>query len=723
MAVLETPPRRLVPATVKDSALPRIALAGNPNAGKTTLFNALTGLKQRVGNYPGVTVEKKEGRLPLANGDALLLDLPGTYSLSPKSPDEAIARDVLLGLRSDTDIPDAVLIVVDASNLERNLFLATQILELGLPSVVALNMTDVAKTHGKEVDAALLSRELGAPVVEIVAVRGQGISELRGVLESVIASEPPPALKGSRPAPPLPPHVEQAQQKLADALRINDGLSEQMARGTALRLLCSDVSLPTIQKRYGGAVTQELIALREAGATGPHCLSPSAANVFEAQARYAMLAQIESIVVRRGAAQRADRLTDLVDMVLTHRFWGLLVFGLLTLLVFQAIYSWSELPMTFIEGSFTKLGDLVTARMAEGPLRDLIVDGVISGVGAVVIFLPQILILFFFIGILEDSGYMARAAFVMDRLMAKVGLPGRAFIPLMSSFACAIPGIMAARTIASRRDRMTTIMIAPLMSCSARIPVYTLMIGTFLPDQKFAGFISLRAATMFSMYVLGVIGAMGVAWVLKRTILQGPQPIFLIELPDYKMPAWRNLVFNMWQRSAQFLTRAGTVILAISIVLWFLLSYPKPPTQVADSLQYSFAGRAGKLIEPAIEPIGFNWKTGIGLIGAMSAREVFVATMGTVYNVGNEEDENSVPLREAMQNDRWPDGRKVWTLPAVLSLLVFFVFAMQCISTLAVVGRETEGWQWPLFMLVYMTGLAWILSFIVFQTGNALGWK
>ena len=733
MAVLETSSRRAAAKTPsKDTSLRRIALAGNPNAGKTTIFNALTGLKQHVGNYPGVTVEKKEGRLHLQSKDALLMDLPGTYSLSPKSPDEAIARDVLLGLHGDT-LPDAVIIVVDASNLERNLFLATQILELGLPSVIALNMTDVAKTHGKAVDAALLARELGVPVVELIAVRELGLETLRETIESVLENGTLPR----PPALPLPEHVQKAEETLASTIQSQVELHGQAARGAALRLLCSDVPLPIIQNRFGAAVTQELIALREAGASGPHCLSPAAANVFEAQARYAMLSTIERASVKRSPEEKSARITDLVDLVLTHRIWGLVVFGLLCILVFQAIYSWSDWPMTQIENLTGWMGKQVEAHMMAGPLRDLLVDGVIAGVGAVVIFLPQILILFFFIGVLEDSGYMARAAFVMDRLMAKFGLPGRAFIPLMSSFACAIPGIMATRTIASRRDRMTTMMIAPLMSCSARLPVYTLMLGTFVPDRlllalprlhlPFFGFwqpgLSLRAVSMFGLYVLGVVGAMGVSWLFKRTLFQGPPPVFLIELPDYKMPAWRNVIFNMWQRGSQFLTRAGTVILAISIVLWFLLSYPKPPSDAFNATEYSFAGRAGKMVEPVISPIGFNWKVGIGLIGAMSAREVFVSTMGTVYNVGESDDENSQPLRQALKEDKWPDGRAVWTLPAVLSLLVYFVFAMQCMSTLAVVRRETESWQWPLFMWFYMTSLAWVLSFIIFQSTTAMGWK
>lgn len=720
MAVLET--SRINPPREGDKALRRIALAGNPNAGKTTLFNALTGLKQKVGNYPGVTVDKKEGRLALHGGDGVLLDLPGTYSLSPKSPDEVIARDVLLGLRSDTPPPDAIIVVVDASNLERNLFLATQILELGLPSVIALNMTDVARTHGKEINAADLSRALGAPVVEIIAVRGEGMQKLREALETALDQH----LAPRPPALDLPAHLQAARERLADTLHSTNHLKTETARGIALRLLCSNPPLEAVKHRFGGAVAEELVSLRQSAATGPHCLSPAAANVLEAQARYAKLAGIESSVVNRAEATKAASFTDRVDAILTHRVWGLVCFALLTLLVFQAIYSWAAWPMDLIDNSVGWLGKLVETNMAAGPLRDLLVNGVISGVGAVVIFLPQILILFFFIGVLEDSGYMARAAFVMDRLMARAGLPGRAFIPLMSSFACAIPGIMAARTIGSRRDRMTTILIAPWMSCAARLPVYTLMIGAFIPNRQVFGFLSLRAVTMFSMYVLGVLGAMAAAMIFKGTLFKGKPAAFMIELPDYKVPAWRNTVFTMWQRGSQFLSNAGTMILAISIVLWFLLSYPKPPQNVTDSgarVSYSFAGRIGHAVEPVIAPLGFNWKIGIGLIGAMSAREVFVATLGTVYSVGEDADETSQPLHEQMHNDRWPDGRRVWTLPTVLSLLVYFVFAMQCVSTLAVVKRETDSWKWPLFMLVYMTGVAWILSFIVYQVTTAWGWK
>jgi ferrous iron transport protein B len=733
----------------------RIALAGNPNAGKTTLFNALTGLRQKVGNYPGVTVEKKEGRCQLPNGnEAIVLDLPGTYSLAPKSPDEEIARDILLGLRTDTPTPDAVIVVVDASNLERNLYLATQVLELGYPSIVALNMNDVALANGKPIDAVALQKALGVPVVPLVAVRGEGLDTLRQRLTEAV----PPAQ--NLPIK-FPEHISEALQRVEQTLPQSSSKS-----AIALRLAASPASSEAVLRCYGEATQSTLDALRDDAK-----LSPVAISVAEAQARYGLLGPLVKGVVQHQTNETSRSFSDKMDAILTHKVWGLGIFCLITLLVFQAIYSWASAPMDFIEGAIAALGQSVASVMPDGPLQDLLVQGVIAGVGAVLVFLPQILILFFFIGILEDTGYMARAAFLMDRLMARVGLHGRAFIPLLSSFACAIPGIMATRTIASRRDRMTTILIAPLMACSARLPVYTLMIATFIPNQMLWGFLSLRAATMFSLYVLGVVAAMMMAWLFKKTLFKGPPPPLMLELPPYKAPAWRNIIVTMWERGSQFLKRAGTVILAISVVLWFLLNYPAPPSntnaqnartgvspaygvqpgpgnapdivnepnagdakkaapadtqpseeeKMGERLRYSFAGRIGHTIEPLIAPLGFNWKIGIGLIGAMSAREVFVSTMGTVYSVG-EADETSTPLREQLKNDKWPDGRPVWTTLTAISLLVYFVLAMQCMATLAVVKRETNGWKWPIFMQVYLTALAWIAAFIVYQGGRMLGW-
>jgi len=727
----------------------RIALAGNPNAGKTTLFNALTGLRQKVGNYPGVTVDKMEGKCRLPSGsDAVIVDLPGTYSLVPKSPDEEIARDILLGLRSDVAAPDVVIVVVDASNLERNLYLATQILELGLPTVVALNMTDVAAAAGRAVNAAKLSQELGCPVVEVVAVRGEGLPALKEALASEIPFPTPPRVV-------LPSVLEDARNRLSTLIAESVGQFHDhgsapvsggefalpeghgteaydsevresgglLARGAALRLMGGNAPLDAVEKRFGQNVAN---ALREIQ------LDRDARPGYESGPRYKVLHGIAERVTHHAEGTLPRSFTDRADAVLTHRFWGLVFFAAITYLVFQAIYTFAQTPMNWISSLQSHISGVVIAHMADGPFRDMLVDGVINGVGTVMTFIPQILILFFFIGILEDSGYMARAAFIMDRMMSKVGLHGRAFIPLLSSFACAIPGILATRTIASRRDRMTTILIAPLMSCSARIPVYTLMIGTFIPETRVFGVLSSRALTMFSMYVLGVVIAMAAAWVFKRTLFQGPVPTLMIELPAYKTPAWRNVVQTMWARGSEFTNRAGTVIFAMTILLWFVLAYPRldvtqlpknyTPEQVAGArIHHSLGGQMGHWIEPVIAPLGFNWKVGIGLVGAMAARESFVSTMGTVYSVGSPDDDPT-PLHQAMRDDRWPDGRKVWTPLAAISLLVYFVIAMQCVSTLGIVKRETESWGWPLFMFAYMTGLAWIMSFLVFQGGRLLGW-
>lgn len=719
----------------------RVGLVGNPNAGKTTLFNALTGLRHKVANYPGVTVEKKEGRCVLGPHDeAQIIDLPGTYSLSPSSPDEAIARDVLLGVSRGEEALDAVILVVDASNLERNLYLATQVLELGLPCVVALNMADLARAQGKSIDIAGLERELGAPVSECVAIRAQGLDALKKHIARVARAGEGRALEVE-----LSRQSEELRQALQLELRSADRekpAHERLrcsAQSLALRLLADgeDYALGKYLPAARAQTTEKIRVLR---ARAEREKLDVAAE--EARARHEMAQGISHRVTSTlslkattnlsgEALPSARSLSDRLDAVLLHPLWGGLVFALITLLVFQAIYSWSEVPKGWLEALQGVVSTRLEASLPTGPLSDLLINGAIAGVGAVVVFIPQIAVLFFFIGILEDTGYMARAALLMDRLMARVGLHGRAFIPLVSSFACAIPGVMAARTIASPRDRLATILIAPLMTCSARLPVYALMIGTFIPDNRVGPF-SLRALTMLGLYAGGVVAALGMAWVFKRTILKGPPPALILELPAYKVPAWRNIVVQVWERSSQFLKRAGTVILSLSILLWFLLSYPK----LGDSPEYaslnkeqasalqtqrSFAGRLGRAVEPVIAPLGFNWKIGIGLIGAMTAREVFVSTLGTVYSVADvEKDEGS--LRQKMQRDRWPDGRPVWTTLSAVSLLVYFVLAMQCISTLAVVKRETNGWKWPLFMLGYMTGLAWLASFAVFQAGRALGW-
>jgi ferrous iron transport protein B len=701
MTVLSSPPRP------PQGGARRVALAGNPNSGKTTLFNALTGLRQKVANYPGVTVDKKVGALRLGDREIEVLDLPGAYSLAARSPDEEVSRDILLGRRADTPPPDLVLAVVDASNLERNLYLPLQIADLGIPVVIVLNMMDVAERHGLHVDAAALARELGLPVVPAVAARGRGIAELHALLRQETAAAPD--LRRS----PLPVDAEAAVEALAETVSARRGVSLPVARALATALLTGIDPAP--EPEIAAAVERAQARLAELGLAATDAL---------VEARYAWLGQVQRLAVRAPDV-RPMTLTERMDRVVTHRFWGLAIFLALMALVFQAIMSWATLPMDLIDGGITALKGLVQAHMPAGDLRALLTDGVIAGVGGVLIFLPQIAVLFLFIGLLEDSGYMARAAFMMDRVMRGVGLHGRSFIPLLSSFACAIPGIMATRTIENRKDRLVTILVAPLMSCSARLPVYALMIAAFIPARRVWGIFTLPALTLLAMYVTGFLAAMGMAWLFKRTLLRAETPTFLMELPPYRRPSPKSVVLFVWSQVETFLKRAGTVILAISICLWGLTTYPKNPSPDAgEQLRTSFAGRVGHLIEPVIRPLGFDWKIGIGLIGATAAREVFVSTLATVYSVGTEDEAKAEQsLRDQIRRDVDPrTGRKVWTPLVAVSLLVYFVLALQCMSTIAVVRRETNGWRWPLFQLGYMTALAYTGSLVVYQVGRWLGW-
>jgi ferrous iron transport protein B len=654
-----------------------IALAGNPNAGKTTLFNALTGLKQKVANYPGVTVERKEGPWAVGDRDVILIDLPGLYSLDATSLDEQIASEIIRGDRADLAKPDAIIAIVDATNLERNLYLVTQILETGTPVVVALTMIDVFEKERHEIDIEMLSVLLKVPIVAVNAKTGRGVDELAAAVEKVIG---------------------------------------------------------TTQVAPRFAETEE----------GDN------SRIF---ARYRLISHVVQESVWHSDQDR-HRLSEKIDRVLTHKVFGLVILVGVLLLVFQTIFSWSSLPMDLLESGFGALGDAAKSYLPEGILADMVADGIIAGVGGVVVFLPQILLLFLFISLLEDSGYMARAAFLLDKLMSRVGLHGKAFLPLFSSFACAIPGIMATRTIESRRDRFATIMIAPFMSCSARLPVYTLMIATFFAGQTVLGFISLGAVLMLAMYTLGIVVAIIAAFVLKRTILKAPPPPFLMELPPYRVPNIRAVLQNMVTRAWLFLKRAGTVILAISIVLWALMYFPRnaesvPPTvaggapavassEVAgdegdpapelplpesEQLKNSYAGKLGHAIEPAIQPLGFDWKIGVALIASFAAREVLVSTLSIIYNVGKDENEESQTLIQAVRDAKRDDGKPAWTPLTALTLMVFFVLAMQCMSTLAIVRRETNSWRWPLFMLGYMTALAYLAAFATYQIGKTLGFE
>jgi len=721
-------PRPMLPSHPAPLALPEhlpgevtaksYAVVGNPNCGKTTLFNALTGMRQKVGNYPGVTVEKKSGQFIGQHGERVeLLDLPGSYSLSAHAPDERVTRDVLLGLRQDTPRPERILCVVDASHLERNLYFVTQVLELGLPTIIALNMIDVAEAQGMPINTHKLSEELGVPVIPLQATRKESLLPLRLALSRAEISR-------SSWRPELPALWTRANDAVAarwggvypvDSRTPRDPLARMKA---ALLLVAPDAETSPLAEELGAgeavilAVAQRAMLERELPEWREKLVS----------ARYARIAEL--CHATQGGHYISDAFTHRLDDLLTHSVWGWVSFVGMMTLMFVSIFTIAQYPMDWINMGFDKLSGLVQAVLAPGDLRDLLTDGVIAGVGGVVVFLPQILILFFFIGLLEDTGYMARAAFLMDRVMNKVGLHGKSFIPLLSSYACAIPGIMSTRTIENPKDRLVTILVAPLMSCSARLPVYALMIAALMPSRT----VWTKGALMMGLYLLGTLAALLFAWLFKKTILKGETPLFLMELPPYRLPALHQIISQMFQRAGIFLKRAGTVILAISIILWFLASFPKmtvapgaPEPTKTEELQHSFAGRLGHVIEPAIAPLGMDWKIGIGLIAAQAAREVFVGTMSVVYNVERKEGDSPDTLGETLRHQQRPDASPVYTPLTCLSILVFFVLSMQCVSTLAVVRRETNSVRWPIFQFFYMTGTAYVAALILYQGGRVLG--
>ncbi len=615
---------------------PLIALVGNPNSGKSALFNALTGARQKVGNYPGVTVERHSGRMALGDGrPAELIDLPGTYSLDPASLDERVTRDVLLGRQPGERLPDALLVVLDAANLDNHLRFALQLKELGLPVVVALNMVDLAQRDGLVLDPDVIARELDVPVVATVAVRKRGL----------------------------------------DALR--DALAERVRAGPVRTRVDLDEGSPALDIRS-----------------------------YQSRARAIARAAIVSETPVRRWTQRLDR-------IVLHPVSGPVLLVVIMFVMFQAVFAWSEAPIGWIEGGLAILSEAVAGALPAGLLRSAIVDGVLAGVGAVVVFLPQILILFAFILMLEASGYMVRAAFLMDRLMAGVGLSGRAFIPLLSSFACAVPGIMATRTINDEKERLATILIAPLMTCSARLPVYTIIIGAFIPDRAVGPGIGLQGLVLFALYIAGIVGALVAALLLRRTVAKGASSGFMMELPKYQWPRLRDLALGLWQRASIFLKRAGTIIAATTIVLWALLSFPQAPAGRAQ-VEYSLAGRIGSAIEVVVAPIGFNRDIALALLPAMAAREVAVAAIGTVYAVDDAEGEaGQATIRENLA--------RRWSLPTALAFLAWFVFAPQCISTIAVARRETNGWRWPAFMLGYLFALAYAAAGATYWIANMLG--
>lgn len=705
-----------------------IALVGNPNTGKTTLFNALTGLRHRVGNYPGVTVEMKTGTASSNGRDCEIIDLPGTYSLAARSPDEMVTVDLLLGQVAGQPAPDAVLAIVDASNLDRHLYLVSQLMELGKPIVVALNMIDVAASRGVSVDAAALSERLGMPVVAIQANKQRGLSELRSALLQIAET--------SHDGPEFPAPFER------EVAQIGEQIGPDVPPILVRRLLL-DVGGYTeriFTQRYGPGVGKRVAAARERLAA-----SGCAVPAIEAKTRYAWIRGITGACVSRPARPRVTA-TDRIDRVLTHKFWGTLIFLVAMFVVFQSIFTWARPLMKLIGAGKDALGEALRSALPAGPFASLLIDGVLEGVGGVAVFLPQIMILFGFIAILEDCGYMARAAFLMDKLMARCGLSGKSFIPMLSSVACAVPGIMATRVIENRRDRLATIVVAPLMSCSARLPVYVLLIGAFLTAGRAWWTPGL---VMFSMYAIGLVVAPLVALLLKRTLLRGETPVFVMEMPSYKRPSLRTVVRRMTDAAWIFFRRAGTLILASMVLVWALLYVPwwdaqgrryeeviaAAPDEEAAALQAewkrnSLLGRLGLGIEPAVRPLGWDWRVGVAALASFPAREVVVGTLGIVYRQGKVDTEEirdasweqvgETGLGQALRNATWDDepARRVFTIPAVLSLLVFFALCCQCASTLAVIRRETNSWRWPVFTFAYMTALAYLAALAVYQIGS-----
>lgn len=719
----------------------RIALIGNPNTGKTSLFNALTGLRQRVGNYPGVTVEKKIGKWALDRGtDVQLIDLPGTYSLSATSLDERIAVDVLAGHVEGLPAPDLIVVVVDVENLQRNLFLASQASEMGVPIVVALNCWDVAERKGLQIDCKLLEQRLGVPVVPTVATRSRGTEELAQAVIKGLNT------RAMLVRPKWPEAVQNAMQALQKELVEKRG--ENLKTGELQRLIFDRNSavrgrLKTSPREYESIIDDVRQKLYHDG------YNPDAA---ESILRFRFLNPLLADIIQRQVALKKRSRTESIDQLLLHRFWGLVVFVGMMYVVFQSVYTWAGPFMDLIEGGTGMVQGFASGLLEKTPmLQSLVVDGIIGGVGAFVVFLPQILVLFLFISLLEESGYMARAAFLMDKLFQWCGLNGKSFVPLLSSYACAIPGILATRTINDPKARMITILIAPLMSCSARLPVYLLLIGAFV-EPRYGP--AVAGATLFAMHFVGAILAAPVAWLLNLALNKGrkPEP-FLMELPPYRAPRLKTMIWRMYESGKDFVVRAGTVIFAMTVIIWALLYFPRPEavredviqgyvaqaavTDYADLdeaqasqleqkidatyLEQSYMGRFGKFVQPVFAPAGYDWKITVGVLASFPAREVIISTLGITYALGGEVDEESSDLRTALSQTKWESGPRtgelVFNLPVALSIMVFFALCMQCGATLAVIAQELN-WGWAVGSFIALTSLAWVAAVLTYQISS-----
>ncbi len=713
-----------------------VALIGNPNTGKSTVFNALSGLNQRTGNYPGVTVEKKIGRFQYAQVLVEVVDLPGTYSLAARSPDEMVAVDVMLGASPGIRL-DGIVVVVDANNLERNLFLFSQLMSLQRPLILALNMSDVAARNGVKVDVTELQQRLRVPVISMQANKGIGIGQLKEAIAQIGARS------GADGQTIFPGPIAASIDRLAERLAGTNGASP----GFLAQRLIFDSS-DAFRSRFAPPHSE----LRAEIARAKHELAETGYSLssIESVSRYQWIENLLQGVASRPTVTVVTT-SDRIDRVLTHRFWGTLIFASVILLVFQAVFAWSQPLMEWIESAFGWVQASAASWLPAGTVESLIVNGVLGGISGVIEFVPQIMILFFFIAIMEDCGYLARAAYLMDKLMSRIGLSGKSFIPLLSSFACAIPGIMATRIIENRRDRLITILVAPLMSCHARLPVYTLLISAFIPHKTFlGGVLTLQGLTLFGLYLLGIVTAVVVATVLRKSILRGETPPFVMELPEYKRPSIRIVLGRMLERGWAFVRRAGSLIVSVSILIWAATYFPRMDSNApnviaaathsitqtnqrpdvptakevksalaAAQLRNSYLGRTARIVEPLVRPVGWDWKVAAAVIASFPAREIVVAALGVIYSLGDEEDAESLSLREKLKAATF-DGtdQPVFTLPAALSLLVFFSLCAQCFSTLVVIYRETNSLVWPLFSFVYMTSLAYLAALITFQVGS-----
>jgi ferrous iron transport protein B len=698
----------------------QIGLVGNPNSGKSSLFNALTGLHQKVGNFPGVTVDKKTGLCEVsASLTASVIDLPGTYSLYPRRGDEWVTYNVLMGQDAELQ-PDMLILLADASNLKRNLLFVSQIVDLKIPVVVALTMMDLARNKGMEIDTDGLERELGVPVVLVNPRKNKGLAVLKKAIEATARQQYKAPLRDFIPNRDLAPAAVDGIKNLVT------GLSDYKA----IHFLTNHESFslpPKLQKSIEQTETE-------------HQFNATKTQAEEILQRYTRIKSIMQQTVSEPDPLQKSRFTEKLDNLLIHRVWGYLILLGVLFLLFQSVFLIAQYPMDAIEWSFASFGAWVSALLPNSWFSDLLVNGLIAGLSGILVFVPQIMILFGLITILEDTGYMARISFLTDKLMRKVGLNGKSVMPMISAFACAVPAIMSARNIENKKERLLTILVTPLMSCSARLPVFTILIALVIPQKKLWGLVSLQGMVMMGLYLMGIVMAMLVAWVAKWFIKNKEKSFFILELPIYRAPRWKNIFTTMVQKARIFVTDAGKVIMVISLLLWALSSFgpgdrmqkvkieyarikSAHPDQLAElsreesaeRLANSYAGILGKSIEPAIAPLGYDWKIGIALITSFAAREVFVGTMATLYSVGEKEDKSGLLLREKMQLAKKRDGTPVYTLATGLSLMVFYVLAMQCMSTLAVVKRETRSWKWPLIQLGYMTTLAYLMSLLVYQ--------